>query len=167
MPAAKKVADELLAGPALGGSAPTNEPLAAETALVGAAKKTFLFAAGVAVQRFADKLGEEQEVAAALSDIVTDVFAAESALLRAGKSVAQRGAERTAVPVAMMRVFVHEAADRIENHARTALAACAEGDTLRTQLALLRRLLKREPVNTIALRRQVARAVIDARRYPL
>jgi len=167
MPAAKKVADELLAGPVLGGSVPTNQPLAAETALVGAAKKTFLFAAGVAVQRFADKLGEEQEVAAALSDIVTQVFAAESALLRAGKSVAQRGADRTAVPVAMMRVFVHDAADRIENHARTVLAACAEGDTLRTQLALLRRLLKREPVNTVALRRQIARAVISARRYPL
>ncbi|MFQ5816757.1 MAG: acyl-CoA dehydrogenase family protein [Terriglobia bacterium] len=169
LPAAKKVADELLGTPALGAAAGSSEPLGAEAAIVSAAKKTFLFSAGVAVQRYAEKLAEEQEVAAALSDIVIEVFAAESALLRARKFLQQRGAERPDLsgPVAMARVFVHAAADRIENHARTLLAACAEGDTLRTHLALLRRLLKREPANSVALRRQIARAVIDARRYPL
>ncbi|MBI4461588.1 MAG: acyl-CoA dehydrogenase family protein [Acidobacteria bacterium] len=167
MPAAKKVADELLAGSALVTGAPASGPLGTEAALVSAAKKTFLFCAGVAAQRYADKLAEQQEVAGALSDIVMDVFGAESALLRARKLLAQRGAERGAVPLAMTRVFVHDAADRVETHARTLLAACAEGDTLRTHLALLRRLLKREPINTIALRRQIARAVLEARRYPL
>lgn len=167
LPAARKVADELLGVSTLAGGAASAEPLGAEAALVSAAKKTFLFAAGVAVERYAERLAEEQEVAAALSDIAIEVFAAESALLRARKFFQQRGPDRSALPVAMTRVFVSDAADRVENHARTLLAACGEGDTLRTYLAMLRRLLKREPANTIGLRRQVARAVIEARRYPL
>ena len=54
-----------------------------------------------------------------------------------------------------------------KGYVRTALAACAAGDTLRSQLALLRRLLKREPVDAIALRRKDARAAIEAGRYPI
>jgi hypothetical protein len=64
------------------------------------------------------------------------------------------------------RAFLYDAADRVEKHARTALAAAAEGDVLRTQLTVLRRFAKREPVDTIALRRRVAAAVLDGHRYP-
>ncbi|MDA2913184.1 acyl-CoA dehydrogenase family protein [Acidobacteriia bacterium AH_259_A11_L15] len=165
MAAAKKVADELMSGPALPAT-PAGEGLAAEAAAVAAAKKTFLFAAGVAVQKYMDKLADEQEVAAALSDIVMEAFAMESTLLRTQKLLQTKGAERAALPVAATRVFLADALDRVEKQAKSVLAACESGDTLRTQLALLRRLLKREPVNGVALRRQVARAVLEAHRYP-
>jgi len=160
--AAKKVADELMSGPTTA-SAPSG-PLGAETALVGASKKAFLFAAGVAGQKYMDKLADEQEVAGALADIVMDTYAAESALLRTKKIAARKGS--APLQAAATQVFVADALDRVEQNARTVLAACAEGDTLRAQLALLRRLLKREPPNSVALRRQVAQAALEANRYP-
>jgi len=165
MAAAKKVADELMsAAPAAAPAA--GDGLAAEIAGVTASKKTFLFAAGVAVQRYMDKLADEQEIAGGLADIVMDVYAMESALLRTRKLLERKGAQGAALPVAATRVFVADGLDRVEKHAKTVLAASASGDTLRAQLALLRRLLKREPVDTVALRRQVARAALDAQRYP-
>lgn len=162
--AAKKVAGELMSAAPSGLA--SSEPLAAEAALVAASKKAFLFASGVAAQKYMDKLRDEQEVVGVLADIVMDVYAAESALLRARKIVSQKGTADV-LPVVMTQVFVRDALDRVERNARTALAACAAGDTLRSQLALLRRLLKREPVDTIALRRKVARATIEAGRYPI
>jgi hypothetical protein len=93
-----------------------------------------------------------------------DAYAAESALLRTRKIAARKGG--AALQTAATQVFVADALDRVEQNARTVLAACAEGDTLRAQLALLRRLLKREPPNTVALRRQVAAAALEANRYP-
>jgi len=161
--AAKKVGEDLMSGPTTA-STPSG-PLGAEAALVTASKKAFLFAAGVAGQKYMDKLADEQEVAGALSDIVMDTYAAESVLLRTKKIAAQNGSTAT-LATAATQVFVADALDRVEQNARTVLAACASGDTLRAQLALLRRLLKREPPNTVALRRQVARAVLDANRYP-
>ncbi len=162
--AAKKVAGELMSAAPAGLA--SSEPLAAEAALVSASKKAFLFASGVAAQKYMDKLRDEQEVVGVLADIVMDTYAAESALLRARKIVSQKGTADV-LPVVMTQVFVRDALDRVERNARTALAACAVGDTLRSQLALLRRLLKREPVDAIALRRKVARATIEAGRYPI
>jgi alkylation response protein AidB-like acyl-CoA dehydrogenase len=164
MPTAKKVADELMAGPAGPALAPT-ESLAAEAAGIEAAKKAFLFAAGVAVQRYLDKLADEQEVAAALSEMVMDTYAMESALLRTQKIRSRKDAS-AALATAATLVFVADGLDRVEANARKALAAAERGDTLRTELALLRRLLKREPVNTVALRRELARATINGQRYP-
>jgi alkylation response protein AidB-like acyl-CoA dehydrogenase len=166
MAAAKKVADELTAGPSLPAAAAATEPLAAESAGVAASKKAFLFAAGVAVQKYMDKLADEQEVAAALSDMVMDTYAMESALLRTKKILAGKGADGAGIQVAATQVFLGDALDRVEKSARTVLAASASGDTLRTYLALLRRVLKREPVDAVALRRQVARAALAANRYP-
>ncbi len=162
--AAKKVAGELMSAAPAGLA--SSETLAAEAALVSAGKKAFLFASGVAAQKYMDKLRDEQEVVGVLADIVMDTYAAESALLRARKIVSQKGTADV-LPVVMTQVFVRDALDRVEQNARTALAACAAGDTLRSQLALLRRLLKREPVDAIALRRKVARAAIEAGRYPI
>ncbi|MGH9777351.1 MAG: acyl-CoA dehydrogenase family protein, partial [Candidatus Acidiferrales bacterium] len=160
--AAKKVADELMSGPA---TAPAPSGLLAPlSGVVVASKKAFLFAAGVAGQKYMDKLADEQEVAGALADIVMDTYAAESALLRTKKIAARKGG--APLQAAATQVFVADALDRIEQNARAVLAACAEGDTLRAQLALLRRLLKREPPNTVALRRQVAAAALEANRYP-
>ena len=98
-----------------------------------------------------------------LADILIDVFSAESAVLRA-QAAAERQRPRAALHVDAARVFVNDAAMRIEASARQALAAMVDGDTLRTMLAALRRLLKVTPVNTVALRRRLADETVDARR---
>jgi butyryl-CoA dehydrogenase len=163
--AAKKVADELMAGPAAAGAV-SSEALAAEAACVTAAKKAFLFAAGVAGQRYMEKLADEQEIAAALAEMAMDTYAMESTLLRTKKILARKGATGAPVHTAATQVFVADGMDRVERNARLVLAASAAGDTLRTQLAMLRRVVKREPASTVGLRRQVAAAALAAKRYP-
>jgi alkylation response protein AidB-like acyl-CoA dehydrogenase len=156
IPAARSIQDEILS-PALPDSFP-DAPLAAERRTVSAMKKVALVVLGTALQTYGEKVTEEQEVLTLSADIIIDVFAAESVLLRAA-AAGQPFYERAA------QVFVHDAANRIEIAARTALGAMAEGDTLRTLLAALRRLLKISPVNTVAARRAIADAVLDRRGY--
>jgi alkylation response protein AidB-like acyl-CoA dehydrogenase len=164
IPAAMKLADEILAGPS-SQEAPQGT-LADEARTLGNCKKIFLQAAGGAVQKFREKLAEEQELVAALSNIVMEIYAMESSLLRAQKSAASRGAEAAGPMLDAARVFINDAAGRVEEEARRALAAVNEGDMLATQMAVLKRFSKRTPVNTIALRRRVAAAVQSADRYP-
>jgi alkylation response protein AidB-like acyl-CoA dehydrogenase len=164
VPAAMRLAEEVLRAPALAAS--PSAPLAAEEQALESAKKTFLLAAGSAVQKYREKLAEEQEIVAALANIAIDVYAMESALRRTQRALAARGEEAAAVMVDAARVFFYDAGDRIEKEARTALAATLAGDELRTQLAILRRFSKRDPVDTIRLRRRVAQALLAAGRYP-
>lgn len=100
------------------------------------------------------------------ADILIDTFAAESALLRATAATAAQSRGHN-VHETMARTFVNDAAVRVEMAARTTLAGMTEGDTLRTMLAALRRILKLTPVNTIALRRIVADAMVERKGYPL
>jgi len=163
MPAIKKLMDEVLAGPS------TNDDvegeLTAERALVGNAKKVALFAAGVASQRYMMELAEQQEVMAALADIIIEVFAMDSVLLRTLKLVQSKGESGSALAIAMTQVYLSEAMARIEVAARRVVAAASEGDNLRIQTTILRRLLKHDPANTIALRQQIAAKIIDAGKY--
>jgi hypothetical protein len=127
-------------------------------------KKVALMVLGTAMQTFAEKLTDEQEILSATADIIIDVYAAESVLLRA---ISADGMAKTAALHAdAATVFVNDAAGRVEIAARTALAAMSEGDALRTLLAALRRVLKPVPVNTVALRRRVADAVVSVKGYP-
>ena len=119
--------------------------------------------AGTAMQRYGDKIEEEQEVLSYLADILIDTYAAESALLRA--PAAPPAARTPSCTPMRRRVYVNEAAGRIELAARARLAAMAEGDVLRTQLAALRRLLKVTPANTVAMRRRLADASVDKGGY--
>ncbi len=163
MPAIKKVMEEVLAGPSLGDS--LEGPLAAERAIVTNAKKVALFAAGAASQKYMQGLADQQEIMGALADIIIDVYVMESAVVRAQKIVGKSGESAATLPTAMAQVYVAEAMDRIEAAARKVIAAVAEGDMLRTQMAVLRRLVKREPYNTVALKQQVATRVVEAGRY--
>ena len=158
--AAQKLAGELLAGPSFE-QAPAGD-FAEEERSLAQAKKIFLLAAGSAVEKFRDKLGENQEIVGALSNIVMDIYAVESGLRRAQKS----GAGANSPMADAARAYAYDALDRIEKEARTALAATSDGDTLATQLAALRRLAKHAPVDAIALRRRVAQAVMAQDRYP-
>jgi hypothetical protein len=134
--------------------------------MVEMSKKIGLLVAGAAVQKYMLKLEEEQEILGLISDIVIEVFAMESALLRAWKSVERFGDEKFQIQKAMVKVYVNDAFDRVEGFAKHAFAAIAEGDTLRTELSALKKLTRVTPVNTIALRRDIADYVIKIGRYP-
>ena len=164
IPAAMKLADEILAGPSFE-DAPEGV-LADEARVVANAKKMFLQAAGGAVQKFREKLAEEQELIAALSNVVMEIYAMESCLLRAQKAAAAKGEKAAQTMIDAARVFIADAAERVEHEARRAVTAVNEGDMLTTQMAVLKRFGKRAPVDTIALRRDVAAAIQAQDRYP-
>jgi len=160
VPAAKKLQDEILTPSPV--EPPSDEPLENARRTVGALKKVALMVLGTAMQTYGEKLTDQQEVLTLAADLIIDVFAAESVLLRA----AQMPANQSALGVAAAEVYISDAAGRIELGARNALAAMSEGDTLRTLLAALRRLLKPAPVNTVDRRRQIADVIIDRKAYP-
>jgi alkylation response protein AidB-like acyl-CoA dehydrogenase len=162
--AGARLQEEILAGPSLE-EAPEGLWVGDERIVAGA-KKAFLLAAGGAMQKYRDRLADQQEIVAALADIVIAIFVMQSALVRAQKTAASRGEAAVAAISAAARILLQDGAEKIESSARAALAASVEGDMLRTQLAVLRRFLKRDPVDTIALRRVVADAVQVADRYP-
>jgi alkylation response protein AidB-like acyl-CoA dehydrogenase len=156
VPAAKRLMDEVMAPPPLG--AGPDAALAAERRAVTGMKKTALMVLGTAMQTYREKLADEQEVLIAAADILIDAYASDSAVLRAAQAAAP-------LHEAAARVYVNDAASRVDAAARTALAAMADGDNLRMLLAALRRLLKVTPTNTVALRRQLADATVERRTY--
>jgi alkylation response protein AidB-like acyl-CoA dehydrogenase len=163
--AIKRVADEAMQPPPLEPAA-SGQPLAQEAAVLAAARKLTLFAAGVASQRYVNTLQDQQEIMADLADMITQIYALESALLRACK-LADSGRGTAPVAAAMTGLLAGEAIHVAEQCARRILAACADGDMLRTQIAILRRLARVAPANAVALSRTVAQACIEADKYPL
>ena len=162
LPAIKKVMDEVMAGPS------TDEAeghLAVERTMVGNAKKIGLLVAGAASQKYMQELVNQQEVMGAIADIIIEAFAMESAVLRTVKLIESKGEKEAALATAMTQIYLAGAIGRVEASAKKVMAAVADGDMLRTQLMILRRLVKQEPVNVIALQQQVAQKVIDANKY--
>ena len=165
MPAIKKVMDEVLSGPAFGET--IEGALSEERKLVAQAKKLGLFAAGAATQKYMQAIQDQQEIMGAIADMVIESYVMESAVLRAQKIASSQGEAAAALPIGMTRVYLTQAMEKIEAAARKIVAAVADGDMLRTQLAILRRLAKYEPFNTIALRQQIAQKVIERGKYTL
>jgi len=164
IPAAMKLADEILAGPSF--EETPEGVLAEEARVIANAKKMFLQAAGGAVQKFREKLADEQELIGALANMVMEIYAMESCLLRAQKAAAAKGEVAASGMIDAARVFIADAAERVDHEAKRAIAAVHEGDMLITQMAVLKRFGKRPAVDTIALRRRVAAAVQALDRYP-
>jgi butyryl-CoA dehydrogenase len=165
MPAIKKLMDEVLAGPSAGEE--LEGALSEERRLVAQAKKVGLFVSGAATQKYMQAIQDQQEVMGAIADIVIETYAMESAVLRAQKMVESTNELTATLPIAMTRVYLSQAMDKIESAARKVIAAVAEGDMLRTQLAILRRLSKHEPFNTIGLRQEIAQKMIERGKYAL
>ena len=165
MPAIKKLMEEVLSGPTM--SEEVEGPLAEERKLVANAKKLGLFASGAATQKYMQKIQDEQEVMGAIADMTIEIYAMESAVLRTQKLIAAKGEAAAALPIAMTRVYLTEAFEKVEAAAKKIIAAVADGDMLRTQLAILRRLAKHELFNTIELRQQIAQKTIERGKYTL
>jgi alkylation response protein AidB-like acyl-CoA dehydrogenase len=156
--AARSVVDEVMS---VTMPSDASGPLAAEFSAVAQAKKALLFTAGSAIQKFGETIRDEQEVLMHLSDMVMEIFAMDTAMHRLVK-------KNSADPHRdVARTFINDAMVRIDFSARQVLAAIAEGDMLRTQLAGLRRLLRWTPINTIKARQRIAEFLTDSNRYAL
>jgi len=164
--AIKALMDEVMQPPSFDGAEQSDETLAREAEILASVKKIALFAAGVASQRYMAALQDQQEIMADLADIISQAFALESALLRARK-LAASGKSSAATAGAMTGLLADESMNLAEQASRRVLAASAEGDELRTQLAILRRLARYVPENTVKLSRTIAQHCIRVERYPL
>lgn len=129
------------------------------------AKKIFLLAGGMAVQKFGTKLEKEQEALANLADMMIDIYALESALLRTKKQIQRTSEEKAACMIEMTQVFAYEAMQRIEALAKEILASVESGDMLRMQMSVLKKLTRSNPADTVALKRSIAERVVTSERY--
>ena len=162
--AAKQLQDDLLTPSAPAADLAGSGPLEAELKTVIAFKKVVLMVLGTAMQTYGEKLADQQEVLSYTADIISETYASESAVLRAQAATGSKDAD---LHEAAARVFINDSAQRLEAAAKSALAGMSEGDTLRTLLAALRRVLKVTPINTITLRRHLADAAIQRGGYIL
>ena len=165
MPAIKKLMDEVLSGPSSGEE--IEGPLAEERKLVAQAKKLGLLAAGAATQKYMMALQDQQEILGAIADMTIETYAMDTAVLRTQKIIESKGEAAAALPIAMTRVYLTQSMEKVESAARKVIAAVADGDMLRTQLVILRRLTKYEPLNTVELRQQIAQRMIERGKYTL
>ncbi len=163
MTPAMGIQKELLSIPSFG-----EEPeglLAKEMEAVRKAKKAALMVAGSAVQKFMQKLGEQQEIIMNITDMVIEIFAAESAILRTLKFANKNGEAAAKYFVDMTKVYVSEALEKINLYGKHAVSAFAEGDELKVLLLGLKRFTKFDPVNVIKLRREVADKMLEENKY--
>ena len=144
---------------------PPEGTLAEEKQLIANMKKIFLMVGGLAAQALQARVNDEQEILANLADIAILAFAAESAYLRAMQQVESAGEAQAALKVAMTRAFVQDAMAKVEQAAKESLAHVSEGDALKMQLSILKRLTRRSEVDVIALDRQIAERVVEAEGY--
>ena len=160
--AAKKLQDEIMAPPL----APRADDglLKDQQRAVDMFKKVALAVLGLAMQTYGTTLSDQQEVLTFSADILIDTFAAESVVLRSLQA-AGAGSGTAELQADAARVEVNDAALRVDSAARSALAAMAEGDALRTHLAALRRMLKVTPINTVAVRRRLADRAVEQAGY--
>ncbi|NVL91623.1 MAG: acyl-CoA dehydrogenase family protein [Desulfobacterales bacterium] len=162
--AIRKVAGELISyRPEMG----EEGVLEREGKMVAMAKKIALLAAGAATQRYMDRLVNEQEIVALIADIIIEVFAMESAYLRTLKKIEKEGEEKSRIHTAATKVYINDTFPQVDMMARQVFAAVSEGEELRTGLMGLKKLTRFTPINTIALRRQVAESIIPTARYNL
>jgi butyryl-CoA dehydrogenase len=163
LPAIKRVMDEVMSGPGSGDE--LDGPLAAERTIAANAKKLGLLVSGAASQKYMMGLADQQEIVGALADMIIETYAMESTILRTQKVIEHSSEAAAKLPIAMTQIYITQAMEKIEAAAKKVVAAVADGDMLRTQLAIVRRLAKYEPFNTIALRQTVAQRVIEAGKY--
>lgn len=144
---------------------PGDEPLAQEKYLVKNAKKIALMIAGLAAQKFGPALEKEQEVLVNIADIVSNVYAMESSLLRTEKAMNKQGLEKNKQKLLYTQIFCQEAFNEIEQHAKESLIAIESGDTLRMMLSALRKFTRHTPINVVQKKREASELLIAEEKY--
>lgn len=142
-----------------------SEPLEQEKHLVRNSKKIALLGAGIAAQKYMQKIEKEQEVLVHLANMVGEIFNMESAVLRTEKAISKSGLEKNEQKLLYTQVYVQEAFNRIEAAAKEVLIAVEEGDSLRMMLSALRKLTRHNPTNVIAKKREIAKSIIESEKY--
>ena len=140
-------------------------PFAVERDILKRLKKVFLMVGGKAAMTFGDKIEEEQELRMYLADLMVEIYAAESAVLRAEKLSEKEGAAAARVQVLMARVYLSDAVEKINFAAKQAIATFPTGDEQRVMLMGLKRFTKMDLINTKELRREIADDLLDKGRY--
>jgi alkylation response protein AidB-like acyl-CoA dehydrogenase len=163
--AIKKVTEELMSYRAVMGE--EEGILKREQRMVKNAKNMALLAAGAATQKYMEKLANQQEVVALIADMIIEIFAMESTLLRTLKKIQKEGEEKSKIHSAATQVYINDSFPRVDMMARQVFAAVSEGEELRTQLMGVKKFARFTPINTIALRREIADSIISAGRYDL
>ncbi|HZH60273.1 MAG TPA: acyl-CoA dehydrogenase family protein [Metabacillus sp.] len=136
-----------------------------EKYLLKNAKKIGILIAGLAAQKYGKELQKEQEVLVNIADIVSNVYAMESAILRTEKAIAKTGEEKNKQKLLYTQVYCQEAFNEIEAHAKESLIAVESGDSLRMMLSALRKFTRHTPINVIGKKREIAAAIIDKNAY--
>ncbi|TRX49333.1 acyl-CoA dehydrogenase [Fulvivirga sp. M361] len=165
MSPAMAVQKELMSIPDFGAT-DDDVPFGKEKKVIANLKKAGLMVAGAAVQKYMQKLGEEQEILMNLADMLIEGYAAESALLRVEKLVAGQGEEAVSTQIDMMRVYLYDAVEKAASSGKQAIYAFAEGDEQRMMLMGLKRFTKLEPYNLKNARRRIADYIIEKNEYP-
>ena len=124
-----------------------------------------MLTAGLSVQKYGQALEKEQEILVNFADIVSHIYAMESAVLRTEKAIGKTGLEKNKQKLLYTEIFVQEAFNKIEQDAKETLIAVADGDELRMLLSALRKLTRHTPVNVIAKKREAAQTLIDKEKY--
>src|SRR5690625_870422 len=146
---------------------PGNEPLEQEKYLLKNAKKIVLLSAGLAAEKYMQKIENEQEILANLADMVAEIYNIESAILRTEKAINKDGEDKAKQKLLYTEVYAQEAFNRIEAEAKEILTAVEEGDNLRMMLSSLRKLTRHNPINVIAKKREIAASIIEEEKYVL
>jgi alkylation response protein AidB-like acyl-CoA dehydrogenase len=144
----------------------TSVLFAAEKDVLKKLKKVFLMVGGKAAMALQDKIEDEQEIMMNLADVMIEIYAAESAILRTEKLVSLKGEAAAANQIAMSQVYLAEAVDKINAAGKEAIASFTKGDEQKVMLMGLKRFTKADPVNTKQLRRQIADYMIEQGKYP-
>ncbi|WLR49368.1 acyl-CoA dehydrogenase family protein [Halobacillus litoralis] len=144
---------------------PGVEVLEQEKYLLKNAKKIGLLSAGLAAQKYGEKLENEQELLVNIADMVGEIYNMESAVLRTEKAINKSGEEKNKQKLLYTQVYVQEAFNRIEGHAKETLIAAESGDSLRMMLGALRKLTRHTPTNVIPKKREIAKTLIEAEKY--
>ncbi len=163
--AAQAIPNELMTYSPLAVQLP-DTPLAMQEHMIKMSKKIALMVSGLAAQKFGPNLIKEQEILGKIADIIIEIFAMESGLLRTQKIIAREGEEKAKYQIAAVKAYVDEKIPAIEIWAKQALAYIEQGDTLRAQLAGVKKLARYQPIDSISLRREIADRIIELESYP-
>ncbi|MCY9018384.1 acyl-CoA dehydrogenase family protein [Priestia megaterium] len=142
-----------------------NEPLDQEKMLVQNGKKIALLLLGLAAQKYGKELEKEQEILVNISDMISNVYAMESTVLRTEKAISKTGADQNSLKVKYTQVFCQEAFNRIEADAKETLIGVEQGDTLRVMLSSLRKLTRYTPINVISVKREIAKTLLEVEKF--
>jgi len=141
------------------------EDLNNQTKLIEISKNISVLVVGIAYEKYGKNIREEQELVGIISDIIIEIYALESALLRSQKIRHSKTPERATIPIKMVKVLVHDSIEKICFLASKALEAIENGELLKKHLNMIRRLMVSPPINTVSLRRDIADTMIQYGRY--